>query len=561
VSPSVNSSANSSAWANLVASPNLTASPLSTSGAYTYYTPQEIRSAYAINQAVLPNGQLAGGAGQTIAIVDAYHDPNIASDLAAFDAAYGLAAPPSFTQVQLGGVTQVNSGWAGETALDVEWAHAVAPQANILLVEAPTATYSELLASVQYAAAQPGVVAVSMSWGGSEFYNETAYDRTFTTPSGHVGGSGLPGGVTFVASSGDSGAWYGAQWPAVSPNVLVVGGTALYLNSQSQYSAESAWSGSGGGYSIFESEPSFQQGAQRTGRRTSPDVSYDANPYTGFVVRNSFGLQSVQTGWWISGGTSAGAPQWAGIIALADQARAVNGLGSLNQGQTSVYSLSTSDFHDITSGSNGYSAIPGYDLASGRGSPYVDRIVADLSGASSTLGSNTIGTNHSFSGLQSSTNEVSTSLRYVGAQDHSYSYIQTTIQPANALHILENEQIAVPALPYTLFEGSVGIEVLVSSAVASADGSKNGLTPEVSVNSPSQGPLVDLPFNSLGITDRPQSGSIWDEASIRSLRFESSITEDLAAQVLLSQPESSDSSDGAYSVAATQGTQETPPTS
>jgi subtilase family serine protease len=364
---------------SLTASPGLTATPLSTSGGYTYYSPQEIRTAYGINQALLPNGQQATGAGQTIAIIDAYHDPNIQSDLATFDAAYGLQAPSSFRQVQMGGVTQVNTGWAGETALDVEWAHAVAPQANLLLVEAPSADYSDLLAAVRWAASQSGVVAVSMSWGGSEFYNETAYDGTFATPAGHVSGSALPGGVTFVASSGDQGAWYGPEWPAVSPNVLAVGGTSLNLTSQSTYASESAWSSSGGGYSRYEAEPSFQRSAQGTSRRTSPDVAYDANPYTGMVVFNSVGLQSGQTGWWISGGTSAGAPQWAGIVALADQARAAYGLGSLANGQVAVYNLPGSDFHDVTSGSNGYSAVTGYDLATGRGSPIVSRVVSDLS--------------------------------------------------------------------------------------------------------------------------------------------------------------------------------------
>jgi subtilase family serine protease len=360
--------------ATLTATPNLTAEPMSTSGSYIYYTPAEVRSGYGINQAVLPNGQQATGAGQTIAIVDAYHDPNIQADLASFDAAYGLAAPPSFRQVQLGGVTQVSTGWSSETALDVEWAHAVAPQANLLLVEAPSANYSDLLSAVRWAAAQPGVVAVSMSWGGSEFYNETAYDSTFTTPAGH-------GGVTFVASAGDSGAWYGAQWPAVSPDVLAVGGTSLYLTAQSTYSSESAWSGSGGGYSYYEAEPAFQQNVQRTGRRTNPDVAYDANPSTGFVVRNSVGLTAGETGWWISGGTSAGAPQWAGIIALADQARGVYGLGPLSNGQAAIYNLPGADFHDITGGSNGYAAHAGYDLVTGRGTPVVNRIVADLAAA------------------------------------------------------------------------------------------------------------------------------------------------------------------------------------
>ena len=157
---------------------------------------------------------------------------------------------------------------------------------------------------MSYAASQPGVVAVSTSWGGSEFSSETGLDSYFTTPAGHIGGSGLPGGVTFVASAGDSGAYAGPEWPASSPNVLAVGGTSLYLNSSNNYSSESAWSNGGGGYSQHELEPSFQRGVQNTGWRSTPDVSYDANPYTGFVVYNSLGLTSGNSGWWIEGGTA-----------------------------------------------------------------------------------------------------------------------------------------------------------------------------------------------------------------------------------------------------------------
>ncbi len=388
------------AWANLTAQPHLSTAPLGaspndSSGNYIYYTPAEIRQAYGISQTTLPNGQPATGAGQTIAIVDAYHDPNIQGDLATFDRGYGLPAPPSFKVVQLNGASQTNSGWAGETALDVEWAHVVAPGANLLLVETPTNSYNDLLAGVAYAASQPGVVAVSMSWGSSEFYNETSLDGYFVTPAGHVGGSNLPGGVTFVASSGDGGAWSGPQWPASSPNVLAVGGTSLYLTASNTYSSESTWLYGGGGYSQVEWEPSYQRGVQNTGWRTTPDVSYDANPYTGVVTYNSFNLQSGQSGWWISGGTSAGAPQWAGILALADQARAVNGLGSLGAAQQMIYSLPSSDFHDITTGTNGWPATTGYDPATGRGSPIVNRIVPSLAGLSNNARTTSVSRNPS----------------------------------------------------------------------------------------------------------------------------------------------------------------------
>jgi subtilase family serine protease len=339
------------------------------------YTPTQIRLAYGINQTS------ATGAGQTIAIVDAYHDPNITSDAATFNTKYGLqqfgGTGPSLTVHPMASGIKTDSGWAGETSLDVEWAHAVAPGANILLVEAPSATYSSLLSAVSYAASQPGVVAVSMSWGGSEFASESAYDTTFTTPSGHIGGSGKPGGVTFTASSGDNGAWFGPLYPSVSPNVLAVGGTSLYLNSNGTYRSESGWSGSGGGFSSYESEPPYQKGVQNSGARTTPDVSYNANPNTGFMIYDTVPYQG-HSGFFPVGGTSAGAPQWAGIMALTDEVRAANGKGSLGNAQSAVYNLPSSDFHDVTSGSNGYSATPGYDLVTGLGSPIVNKVVADL---------------------------------------------------------------------------------------------------------------------------------------------------------------------------------------
>jgi subtilase family serine protease len=374
------------------AHPDLTASPLAGSG-MVYYTPAQIRQAYGVNQVAPVNSVPITGAGQTIAIVDAYSDPNILSDANAFSRYTGLPAfnqpgGPTLTIIQPGGPVATDANWAGEISLDVEWAHAIAPEANILLVEAPSNNYSDLLSAVRYGASQPGVVAVSMSWGSSEFPNETSYDSIFMTPAGHLGGSAgtpgsanIPGGVAFVAAAGDSGAGHGPQWPAVSPNVLGVGGTSLSLDGASNYSGESAWSGSGGGYSWYESEPSYQWSVQSSGRRTSPDVSYNSNPSTGFLVYDTIGVPAGYTGWWDYGGTSAGAPQWAAILALVDQARALQGQGSLDNAPSAIYSLPASAFHDVTSGSNGYGAVPGYDLATGRGSPEVNQIVNGLAGA------------------------------------------------------------------------------------------------------------------------------------------------------------------------------------
>ena len=308
------------------------------------------------------------GSGQTIAIVDAYHDPYAFRDLQAFDRQFGLA-DPVFTQAYFG--TKTNDGWAGETMLDVEWAHAIAPKAKILLVEAASNSYQDLFTAVNWARNQPGVSVVSMSFGGQEFSGMTYYDQYLTTPSGH-------NGVTFVASAGDAGAQ--ANYPAISSRVVSVGGTRLNVDGSGNYSGETVWSGTGGGYSSYVKEPSYQTSVQSSGRRSGPDVAYDADPGTGFYVYQTT-PSSGRSGWVVTGGTSAGAPQWAGIIAIADQIRVAAGAHTLDGPSQTLYALytaSSSDYHDITSGSNGYGARSGYDLATGRGTPYADRVILDL---------------------------------------------------------------------------------------------------------------------------------------------------------------------------------------
>ena len=214
--------------ATTVAQPALQVVPMVNSGSTTF-TPQQIDSAYGIGGISFSGGSsgsaISGtGAGQTIAIVDAYSDPNIQSDLAKFDANYGLSAPPSFTVDNLAG-SSTNAGWALETALDVEWAHAIAPQANIVLVEASGASVNSLMSAVSTAASLPGVSVVSMSWGSSEFSGEASAAGVFSTPSGHIN-------ETFIAASGDSGAWSGPSFPSVLPDVLAVGGTTLTLGAE-----------------------------------------------------------------------------------------------------------------------------------------------------------------------------------------------------------------------------------------------------------------------------------------------------------------------------------------
>jgi hypothetical protein len=344
------------------------------------YTPAQIDQAYGISSAKLSNGSAATGAGQTIAIIDAYNDPDIASDLGTFDSEFGLPAASLSVVSQTGSTTKLpatNAGWDLEISLDVEWAHAVAPQANILLVEANNDDTNNLMDAVMYARTVPGVSVVSMSWGGSESSSQTSYDSDFTTPTGHQG-------ITFVAASGDDGSFGGVDWPASSSNVLAVGGTSLNLSSSGAYESETAWSDTTGGYSEVESELSYQSAVQTTGYRSTPDVSYDANPNTGVAVYDSVRYEG-ESGWQEIGGTSVGAPSWAGIIALADQDRAAGNLGTLNgtdQTLPTLYSeFSTStdyadSFHDV--GNDGYS------LLTGLGSPKANVIVSDLFGATTT---------------------------------------------------------------------------------------------------------------------------------------------------------------------------------
>lgn len=406
--------------------------PDATTSSVQGYTPAQIRQAYGFDQAKFAGSSVAAnGSGQTIAIIDAYNDPNIAGDLNVFDSQFGVSAPPSLRVVNETGGTKLpttDSGWAGEIALDVEWAHAMAPGANIMLVEASSAQLSDLMSAVDFARHASGVSVVSMSWGGSEFFSwggaefssQTDYDPYFTTPSGHQG-------VTFIAAAGDSGASGGVQWPASSPNVLSVGGTSLYTTSSGAYNAESSWTGTSGGFSQVEPEPAYQQTAQNTGVRTTPDVSYNGDPNTGFAVYDSLPDQGY-SGWEVVGGTSAGAPQWASLLAIANQGRVLAGNGTLDGAtqvlpalynlysdpSTSGYSTYTSNFYDVQLsggggwhwrwGAYGYNnnpATPGYDTATGLGSPKAAALVDALIG---TSGSGSTGNNGSSGGTGSNGN-------------------------------------------------------------------------------------------------------------------------------------------------------------
>ncbi len=308
-------------------------------------TPAQVMQAYGLNSAQLatPSGATVtgDGTGETIALVEAYHDPTLTTDLATFDATYGLPSASVSVIDQAG--NQTDDGWAGEESLDVEWAHAIAPGANLVVVEAGSQSVTDMMAAVNTARNVPGVVAVSMSWGFGEGPGETSYDGEFTTPAGHTG-------VTFIAASGDSGSQAGAEWPSASPNVVSVGGTSLNIDATGSYTSESVWYGSGGGYSQIEAEPSYQYSVQTTGMRSTPDVAFDADPNTGVQVYST--APSTGFGQWQTvGGTSLGAPAWAAIVAIADEGRALEGQSSLDgasQTLPALYALPSTDFHSVT---------------------------------------------------------------------------------------------------------------------------------------------------------------------------------------------------------------------
>jgi hypothetical protein len=341
----------------------------------TSFTPLQIRHAYGFDRVGFENSTHAlvagNGQGQTIAIVDAYDDPNIAGNLATFDSTYGLPAPPSFQKVnQTGGTSYPppNQGWAHEIALDVEYAHAMAPGANILLVEANDNFLTNLDTAVQYAA-NHGATAVSMSYTAGEFPGETGLDSVFT----HAG-------VTYLSSTGDGGAPGGYQ--AFSPNVVAVGGTSLFLDGAGNYQSESGWGGSGGGISQFEPKPAYQNGVvtQSNTRRCIPDASFVADPGTGVIIYDTYGGGGFST----VGGTSVSCPIMAGLTAVVNQGRSYlfgrpsyNGTDFLN----ALYHLPQSDLVDIVTGNNGFPAGPGYDLVTGLGTPIVDRFVSGMTGA------------------------------------------------------------------------------------------------------------------------------------------------------------------------------------
>ena len=314
--------------------------------------PVQFQTAYGLLTAA------ASSTTQTIAVVDAYDDPRAESDLGVYSSTYKLPSCTTnngcFRKVNQTGGTKYphgDQGWGLEISLDVQIVHGICPNCRILLVEASSNSFANLLAAEDYATAHANVV--SNSWGGGESSGETGYDSHFNKP-----------GVPITVSSGDGG--YGVEYPASSPFVTSVGGTTLNLNPDNTRSSETAWSGAGSGCSAYEPKPGWQADSGCT-QRTVADVSADADPNTGASVYDSYGYQG-QKGWFQVGGTSLASPLVASVYALA-------GNGSATAYGSYPYSH-TGSLYDVTSGSNGScggsylcTAGTGYDGPTGLGTP------------------------------------------------------------------------------------------------------------------------------------------------------------------------------------------------
>jgi hypothetical protein len=385
--------------------------------------PGTVRQAYGFNSipAFTVNGQsvAADGTGQTIAIVDFFDDPNIFGDLAVFDQTFGLPDPPSFQVIGEYGLNgtlpqkaPVGTGYASETSLDVEWAHAMAPGANILLVEAngnivngqPGFSTADADQALLTAASFPGVSVVSISASAAPPVDSTNAPKLLSSA-----------GVTFVSTASDHGTFH---YPYGGPDGLIVGGTQLSVNSDNSYQGESTWfqnpppnwSTGGGEYpdppaGVHATPIPSWQATRWPGytNRISPDVAYAAiNPPTnnpagnGFAIFDSWDWQASTTvnnsGSWINtSGTSAGAPQWAALIAIANQGRALElpsrgPLNGLDPTLPMLYSLPSGDFNQIPISGSQLSDphfvfdtfYTGAYVVGSLGSPRADRLIPDL---------------------------------------------------------------------------------------------------------------------------------------------------------------------------------------
>ena len=417
----------------------------------TCYDPYQIRHAYGID-ALIDQG--LDGRGKTIVILDAFQSPNIVQQLRTFDTFYGLpglnglGGPPdpdlgTFTQVAPDGLTPFvpgdanMTGWAAEISLDVLWAHAIAPGANIALVLARSNDDADMLSATKYAVDNDLGDIISQSFGE----NESCVDPDLLAQEHQVFADATLKGLTLFASSGDDGAAQptcdgsslvkAASSPATDPLVTAVGGTELHAAryclavlgcdpaanpAPGTYQGEIAWNetaagfgATGGGFSVLYDEPSYQQGTIHGGkRRGAPDVSYSAAVDHG--VLTYLDIPGLPVGFYLFGGTSAGSPQWAAILAIAGEQAGYN-LGFANK---ALYHIGQAKTHyaasvfDVTSGNNtegtvqGFDAAPGWDATTGLGSPrtgglvdYLLRLVSSGDATAAVAGSKPHAQGHS----------------------------------------------------------------------------------------------------------------------------------------------------------------------
>jgi subtilase family serine protease len=375
------------------ATPNAHFSCQDTAGCYD---PTQIRKAYGFDQLT------ADGAGRTIVIVDAFQSPTITTDLSLFDSVFGLPAPPAFNIIAPDGLTPFDSnssnevGWSGEITLDVEWAHATAPGATIDLVLAKSNNDADILSATKYAIDNNLGDVISQSFGEGE----ACMDPALLNAQHTLFQKATAKGITLLASSGDQGAaqptcdgksfYKAASTPASDPNVTGIGGTRLVADSAGNYQSETTWnefstfgSAGGGGFSTVYGTPSFQNRLHLPSRGV-PDVSYNAAIIGGVLAVWSVPLG--QPAFFRFGGTSAGSPQWAGLVADADQLKGgrVGPINSRLYGWAASGSLANRLFHDVTTGDNsfgditGFGAGPGWDASTGLGTPKANALIPQL---------------------------------------------------------------------------------------------------------------------------------------------------------------------------------------
>lgn len=395
---------------------------LGLSPSVTCYDPYQMRHAYNVDTLI---SQGFDGRGKTIVIIDAFQSPNMVQEMNFYNTFYGLpslnglggATDPNlgtFTQIAPDGLTAFvpgnanMTGWAEEISLDVLWAHAIAPGANITLVLAKSNSDSDILSATKYAIDNNLGDVISQSFGE----NESCMDPDSLTQQHQLFAEATAKNITVFASSGDDGATQGScdgqslvkavSSPAVDPLVTAVGGTELhaarYCLTQvgcdpsanpafGTYEGEVAWnegigSSTGGGFSVVFDRPSYQAGIVHPGKQAGvPDISYSAAVEHG--VLTYLNIPGLPVGMYLFGGTSAGSPQWAAILAIADQ-KAGRNLGFINRalyqfGQSQAQYAAT--LHDVVGGDNsvgpitGFAAVPGWDGSTGLGSPKTDVLV------------------------------------------------------------------------------------------------------------------------------------------------------------------------------------------